>query len=64
VILSDDKKRARIAAVQTVLSAVDYPGKNPAVIGTIDSSSSPGNHSTGTYDNYTDDDDDTENLSK
>ena len=36
VILSDDKKRARIAAVQTVLSAVDYKGRDKAVIGKID----------------------------
>lgn len=36
VILSDDKKRARIAAVQTVLSALDYKGKDKAVIGKID----------------------------
>ncbi len=36
VILSDDKKRARIAAVQTVLSALDYKGKDKAVIGKVD----------------------------
>jgi polyphosphate kinase len=36
VILSDDKKRARIAAVQTILGAVDYDGKNPKAIGKID----------------------------
>ncbi len=36
VILSDDKPRARIAAIQTLLSAVDYKGKDPAVIGRID----------------------------
>ncbi|GAB1363510.1 polyphosphate kinase 2 [Rhodobacter sp.] len=36
VILSDDKKRARIAAVQTVLSAVDYKAKDKAAIGKID----------------------------
>jgi len=36
VILSDDKKRARIAAVQTVLCAVDYKGKDKAAIGKID----------------------------
>jgi len=36
VILSDDKKRARIAAVQTLLSAVDYKGKDKAAIGKID----------------------------
>jgi polyphosphate kinase len=36
VILSDDKKRARIAAIQTVLSSVDYKGKNKDAIGKID----------------------------
>ena len=36
VILSDDKLRARIAAVQTVLNAVDYDGKDIGVIGAID----------------------------
>jgi polyphosphate kinase len=36
VILSDDKKRARIAALQTVLSAVDYVGKDKAAIGKVD----------------------------
>ncbi len=36
VILSDDKKRARIAAIQTILSAVDYAGKDPKAIGKID----------------------------
>ena len=36
VILSDDKKRARIAAIQTILSAVDYAGKDAAAIGVID----------------------------
>jgi len=36
VILSDDKKRARIAAIQTILSAVDYVGKDNAVVGTRD----------------------------
>jgi polyphosphate kinase 2 len=36
VILSDDKKRARIAAIQTVLNAVDYAGKDAALIGTPD----------------------------
>jgi polyphosphate kinase len=36
VILSDDKMRARIAAIQSVLHAMDYPGKDPAVIGQID----------------------------
>ena len=36
VILSDDKKRARIAAIQTVLRAVDFKGKDDGLIGTPD----------------------------
>ena len=36
VILSDDKRRARIAAIQTVLRAVDFKGKDDALIGTPD----------------------------
>lgn len=36
VILSDDKLRARIAAIQTVLNAMDYVGKDPGLIGAID----------------------------
>ncbi len=36
VILSDDKLRARIAAIQTVLNAMDYPGKDAALIGAVD----------------------------
>lgn len=36
VIRSDDKRRARIAAMQTVLSRIDYAGKDHAVIGTPD----------------------------
>lgn len=36
VIRSDDKDRARIAAIQTVLGAVDYAGKDPDAIGKID----------------------------
>lgn len=36
VILSDDKKRARIAAIQTMLQAVDYKGKDAKLIGEID----------------------------
>ena len=36
VILSDDKKRARIAAIQTILSAVDYAGKDKDAIGKVD----------------------------
>lgn len=37
VILSDDKKRARIAAIQTILHAMDYSGKDRALIGEPDS---------------------------
>jgi polyphosphate kinase 2 len=36
VILSDDKCRARIAAIQTLLHAVDYVGKNKDLIGEPD----------------------------
>lgn len=36
VIRSDDKRRARIAAIQTVLNAVDYAGKDARAIGEID----------------------------
>jgi len=36
VILSDDKMRARIAAIQTILQAMDYEGKDPEKIGAID----------------------------
>ncbi|WBU52539.1 polyphosphate kinase 2 [Paracoccus sp. SCSIO 75233] len=36
VIRSDDKKRARIAAIQTILNAVDYAGKDDKDIGKID----------------------------
>jgi len=36
VVLSDDKDRARIAAIQTLLLAVDYPGKDLEAIGIID----------------------------
>ncbi|WP_295049207.1 polyphosphate kinase 2 [uncultured Paracoccus sp.] len=36
VIRSDDKRRARIAAIQTVLNAVAFAGKDAAVIGTPD----------------------------
>ncbi|WP_374645344.1 polyphosphate kinase 2 [Tabrizicola sp.] len=36
VILSDDKKRARIAAIQTILSAVDYAGKDGKAVGKPD----------------------------
>ena len=36
VIRSDDKKRARIAAIQTVLHAVDYVGKDANLIGQPD----------------------------
>jgi polyphosphate kinase 2 len=36
VIRSDDKRRARLAAMQTVLNAVDFAGKDADVIGTAD----------------------------
>ncbi|MGL4279418.1 MAG: polyphosphate kinase 2 [Albidovulum sp.] len=36
VIRADDKKRARLAAIQTVLNAVDYAGKDQKAIGKID----------------------------
>lgn len=36
VIRSDDKRRARIAAIQTILRAVDFVGRDDAVIGTPD----------------------------
>ena len=36
VILSDDKKRARLAAIQTVLHAIDFKGKDKDLIGKID----------------------------
>lgn len=36
VILSDDKKRARIAVVQCLLGAVDYKGRDPQAVGKID----------------------------
>jgi len=36
MILSDDKKRARIAALQTVLLSVDFKGKDLQAIGTVD----------------------------
>ncbi len=36
VILSDDKLRARIAAIQTVLNAVEFVGKDAGVIGAVD----------------------------
>ncbi|WP_128253873.1 polyphosphate kinase 2 [Falsirhodobacter deserti] len=36
VIRSDDKKRARIAAVQTVLRSLPFDGRDPDVIGTPD----------------------------
>ena len=36
VILSDDKLRARIAAIQTVLNAMDFAGKDAALIGAVD----------------------------
>jgi polyphosphate kinase 2 len=36
VIKSDDKRRARIAAIQTILHAIDYRGKDTALIGAPD----------------------------
>lgn len=36
VIRGDDKRRARIAAIQTILNAVDYAGKRKKAIGDID----------------------------
>lgn len=36
VIRSDDKKRARVAAIQTILHAVDYVGKDLDAIGAVD----------------------------
>jgi polyphosphate kinase len=36
VILSDDKMRARIAAIQSILGAVDFVGKDAKAIGKID----------------------------
>jgi polyphosphate kinase 2 len=36
VILSDDKRRARIAVIQTLLHAVDYVGRDLAAVGQID----------------------------
>ncbi|WP_199559577.1 polyphosphate kinase 2 [Paracoccus sediminilitoris] len=36
VIRSDDKRRARVAAIQAILNAVDYAGKDPEAIGQID----------------------------
>ncbi len=36
VIRSDDKKRARIAAIQTILHAVDYAGRDKKAIGKVD----------------------------
>jgi polyphosphate kinase 2 len=38
VILSDDKKRARIAVIQTILNAVEYRAKDKAAIGKPDGS--------------------------
>lgn len=36
VVLSDDKLRARIAAIQTLLTAVDYKGRDMKAVGKID----------------------------
>lgn len=38
IVKSDDKKRARLAAIRHVLTALDYAGKDTSVIGTCDSS--------------------------
>ena len=38
VVLSDDKKRARIAVIQTILNTIDYVGKDLKCIGKIDGS--------------------------
>ncbi|MFV0302776.1 MAG: polyphosphate kinase 2 [Paracoccus sp. (in: a-proteobacteria)] len=38
VIRSDDKRRARIAAIQTILNAVSYEGKDKKAIGRVDPS--------------------------
>ena len=38
VIRADDKKRARIAAIQTVLNAIDYARKDDKAIGKVDGS--------------------------
>lgn len=38
VIRSDDKRRARIAAIQSVLHSLDYEEKDPSAIGAIDRS--------------------------
>ena len=36
IVRSDDKKRARLAAIRTVLLAHDYDGKDPKALGTVD----------------------------
>ena len=36
VILSDDKKRARLSVLQTILNAVDFAGKDAKAIGKLD----------------------------
>jgi len=38
VVRSNDKKRGRVEAMRWVLAALDYPGKDPAIVGTPDSS--------------------------
>lgn len=38
IIRSDDKSRARIAAIQTVLSSIDYKGEKPKAAGSVDTS--------------------------
>jgi polyphosphate kinase len=36
VVRSDDKRRARIAAIQSILRSVDFAGRDDAAIGTVD----------------------------
>ena len=36
VIRSDDKRRARLAAIRTVLSGLDYDGKDAKALGQVD----------------------------
>ena len=42
IIRSDDKKRARLAAIRTVLGALDYDGKDTAIVGMPDNKISGG----------------------
>ena len=36
MIRSDDKRRARLAAIRTVLSGLDYDGKDAKALGQVD----------------------------